>query len=140
MRVIICVLGLALSGCLAPPEYVQRPGQREAIQLVWSYIYGMFGELPPRIQWRCDHCPEFPDACNVIESNGRCVGGYFVVSSYLAVVGTDPDDYIWDSSFAHELLHAALYRRGLGADPRHERPEWFLVLPYAVGSLACSDL
>ena len=99
------------------------------LEIVWNQTYQATCSPPP-IKWdagaECtDATGTFPDA---FEYKGSCYWGLFWPTTYTAEV-------VWrgsysQSAFAHELLHAWQWCRGV-IDYEHAGPEWKTLLPAA---------
>ncbi len=118
----LVALAAVLVGCVQG-DFTERAGQREAVALAWHAVGGA-GDAPA-IGWREAECSTPTDEGGRLLGfleRGQCASGaHFTAPEYVNLVW--PGD--WRSSaLAHELMHAALYRRTGDDDAGHMRPEW----------------
>lgn len=118
------VVGLCavLAGCVAQPALPEQPGQPEATALVWQQVFGAT-LAPPPVEWREDTCPGREQGPAAVVYGGACYAGLYLPDGTALVAwrGT-----FSASAFAHELMHAWQYVRGI-EDADHDREEWELV-------------
>src|SRR5260221_652790 len=114
---------------IAHPISWSHARDHEAVDIVWKSTYGMEGETPPHIVWRCDRCPEYADddRCYIQDPMLGCLNGVYYNALDMAIVNNQAK--ISDSAFAHELLHGYLQRVYGQPDRKHERDEWDTLLP-----------
>jgi len=139
---LLCSHGCATGGPLPTPGL--RDGSEKAAAIIW-HVYGRT-DLPPVIHWvqgkdlTCTDPdsgePGFPQ----MNEKGEpvCHEGLTLTpwSCYVAWTGQPSFS---DTALAHELLHVAQFRAGI-LDPRHERPEWTLLVPRANAALVENGL
>lgn len=87
--------------------------------MVWSALYAANGSPPP-VEWREDDCGEPRKGARYA---GVCYAGLYLRDDHALVAWRGS---IHESSYAHELMHAFQWQRGI-EDPDHLRPEWTLV-------------
>lgn len=126
------VIALGLVACARPV-----PGQARAVSTVWS-TYGATGS-PPDIAWvtapDLDCHPEHGVFVGWHSVGAGCVAGQTDISAWVSQVAINPTWKLHDTALAHELLHAALYRRTGDSDAGHTSPEWKTLLPAANAEL-----
>lgn len=110
------VLAILVAGC----SQEEKPWQKMAARVVWNTYPGVPFD-PPEIEWREDKCGDGTRAG--VQLDDGCYAGY-TMSGYYVIIA-------WRggytaSAFAHELLHANQFFRGL-YDPNHFGREWSLV-------------
>jgi hypothetical protein len=126
MRPILVVLVFAVGGCgVSGGSFAQKPGQAQAVDLVWRQYYGEKGS-PPEVEW-----------VNEKSLWGDIVG--FTYAGWKVVVAADDaeicgadgcgDAYRFSSTaMAHEFMHYRTWLRTGDVDPLHYRGDWGLAL------------
>jgi hypothetical protein len=113
------LLVLSLVGCAPAPA--ERPRQTEATAIVWAGRFGGVGQAPP-IEWRPDECGDGKRRGFTWE--GKCYVGLYLRDDRI-LLGWEGS--FADSAFAHEMMHALQWQRGV-EDPSHARAgDWALV-------------
>jgi hypothetical protein len=120
------VVLLVILGCRAQPR-VEMPGQDQALAIVWGQEYGR-RDAPPALRYVRE-----PDLVCTDPDSGRpgfltavgCREGY-TGSPWAVSIAWHQGDTFSTTTFAHELLHAALGRMGI-LDPLHKNPAWVMV-------------
>lgn len=122
----LAVLLALLSGCsallgLLPGDDVEKVGQAEAVDLVWT-AYGGSG-APPTVLWvdRLDCDLGYAGRRGFVVL-GHCADGITILPSHISCAW-NPGDDLAHTALAHEMFHAAQMRRGV-LDPGHSGPEW----------------
>jgi hypothetical protein len=114
-------------GC-ATGDFTPRPHQQEALDLVWT---GMYGEThaPPPIGWRQLDCgapaPWFDGYVaphQGFADDNECKSGFYETGRDF--INVAEHDKIFRSAIAHELYHAHLKYTFGDADGEHRRVEW----------------
>lgn len=126
-RALAIAIFLALmSGCNQdlPGVIYEKPGQAEAVNIVWNQVYGMSRYASPTIYWvegAALNCPGDPDAWTEVGPDD-CMYGRS--TTHGAAIAWSPGRSPYSlTSFAHELLHWKFYATG-GDYEGHESPEW----------------
>lgn len=114
-------------GCTPPDDAYDcwhgKASQCKAEQIVWGEQYGMMGHDPPDIEWVSGvQCPYNENFKHAIIFNWHCIDGVFYSVPYYAVIVWH--DSFSNTSYAHEMLHAALQHRYGDDDSNHSRIEW----------------
>jgi hypothetical protein len=123
-----------LAGCAhigpLPPG---RTGEEQAVWRVWTQAYGM-ADAPPRIRWirgaelSCTDPnslkPGFPVIVVEGDEHGcACREGFTYRWDQVSVADHGEPSFA-DMAMSHELLHAALWRRGVFLG-HHKRPDFY---------------
>jgi hypothetical protein len=113
---------LLLGGCSAPPPLPQRPHQDRALQLVWDHTLGAT-DAPPQIEWREDVCTKSTKKDAAVVHDGECYAGLFLRGDRALIAWRGS---YTKSAFAHELIHAWQWSKGVD-DPKHKvKKDWEL--------------
>jgi len=134
MRSTLCAVLLAFAGgCGA--ELPAQDGQSLALSLVWTdTLHADFP--PPLVEWRQDLCPGSAADKSAVVYQGTCYSGLYLRDDRALIAWRGRFS---SSAFAHELVHAWQWSRGID-DPLHERtPDWTLATT-AEASLADAGL
>lgn len=125
------ILLLALAGCTDhsewDPSVMERiPHQDKAEEIVWRQTYGETSPPPPivwlwpsRLQCGCDD-PVTGGFCTGFYRQGKCINGMYHPHG-IAEVAVLSGYTFSSTTYAHELYHAHLERRG-ARDVNHEDP------------------
>ena len=105
-----------LGACGGP---IEQPAQAEVTAIVRRTLEAARDEAPPPVEWRRDDCGKLPG----VREGGVCYAGLYLRGDRALVAWRDS---YHASAFAHELLHALQWQRGID-DPEHRRDEWKLV-------------
>lgn len=102
-----------------------KPGQEDAVRIVWNEVYGMDGE-PPKIIWvetpdlTCNDCQSFINPLS--KERGHCVNGLFW--PFATMIAWPAKARFSNTALSHELLHAYFYVTTRQVDQNHAKPEW----------------
>src|SRR5262249_14132020 len=121
------LLGFSLLMTCCVVGYVPAfPEQDRALYIVWRGELGQTAE-PPAIEWHTDDCgwrwPDHTVVYCVNDGTGEYGGRFYKPTFTIAVGEPTPGHSFSSQDFAHELMHAAQWLRGVD-DPNHTLPEW----------------
>lgn len=124
------VLGALLGGCAHFGTLAPRTGQEQAVYIIWVEAYGRT-DRPPLVRWiegSALDCTDpqsgkagFPQFTE--QGEATCREG-LTMSPLEVMVAWHGELSFSETALAHELLHAALIRRGIFLD-HHQRPDFF---------------
>lgn len=122
MRSALISIICAIAGCAPwPAVELAQPDEERAREIVWTAL-GADGP-PPVVHWVAGApCPYALDRRAILLGDGACLAGLYLSGRHTAEIVEQPR--ISDSSYVHELLHAAFALREGDPDPAHVRPEW----------------
>ncbi len=113
---------LFLAGCGGATQLPQHPFQDTAVSLVWDETLGA-QTPPPPIEWHEDTCPTSKSKDAAVVVDGKCYAGLFLRDDKALIAWRGSYS---SSAFAHELVHAWQWSRGID-DPDHElKADWKL--------------
>lgn len=109
---------LMISGCSG--SFTHRPGQDQAMKMVWNDFYGMTSD-PPEVEW-------------ISNEGWKIAGDYYMGFTWAGwkiqvACGNWCERPISDGIFAHELMHERTFERTGDVDTFHYRGDWHLVDP-----------
>lgn len=116
-----CDVPCASHGCIFAPD---PPNTTLALDLVWRQVYGENGDHPPIFWVAVGDCSDQTKFW--VPSAEKClVGDYLAVAGFEKIwVMLDSNPKIQWKTYAHELMHAHLFRMYDNGDPGHQRDEW----------------
>lgn len=128
---LLVAFGFAAVGCGGGcPE--PDAGLRDAQIIVWDETYQATC-CPPEVEFVTEMCVT-PSNSTVLAfpcpAAGGCCEGLYDENTGLATVEQIPGQPLHETAYAHELLHAAQWCRGV-LDPGHTSDEWKTLLPAA---------
>jgi len=104
-----------------------RPGQLEAMRLVWNTVYGMPEDVPPPpIKWSNGVDCGGPSFGIPVQTNSGFVCGAGSYDGNVVILLRSSN--MAETAIAHEYMHAMLHYLIGNADEKHERPEWKWVI------------
>jgi len=123
----IVISAVVVAGCNQdlPGVVYEKPGQAEAMAIVWTQVYGMSRYASPTIYWvegAALNCPGDPDAWT---EGGPDDCMYGRSTTHGAAIAWSPGRSPYSAgSFAHELLHWRGHDRTGDDNDDHVGPDW----------------